>query len=794
MKMKTKNLFFAMLMAPAIFTACSNEDFIDQTAKEGEAISGKDVTLVLQGDADTRMVYEPGEENNNVWSASAYKWQLPGAAPTAANAIDKLGLCRVMNNMATTNYLFFPTAVRSQGQLNWVTDVNAEGTGAKFSTENLTLFTGNYIAYYPYSEAVVNDGPIKLSLKQAQVQDATAGQEADHVAANGFAISDPIELEGGKVVDANFTLQQLYSTIYVRLKGNVNNFISVSLESDNEIFPVEATLDVTKLSGKKASELTAEDLTVTKKVSHIDLTLNAAQNLTGNYQTYYMTLMPGTYTGVKVVYRTQSGYKVEALAGAITTKPGSFLDLTRTLDGSTFTPYSISDNIIVNDASSWTTAVAGVALVSNTTKTIMVNAPIKLDATNKLFVTDIDASASGKVIVKGESITVPASALGTAKFQNVIFENKVILGETGGKTDLTVPAGANITFNDLEGVIDNTGAKSGITVTGQATTATVLNLKNATIPGDIVVGDATASTLAALNVIDGGTLTTYGKVDFPGTSTDNLIHIQKGATWNIENGDVLGTNEGKLMVEGAMNQNAGTFNIVATKGACDFTNGTVTINSGKFNVGEELEAKRSNPNVAGTITNKGGIVYVTNTLFNDWAKNGKSASFKNNAGEYYVLGFKTSAALTKAMGEAAAGTGYKQATGFELAPSAAETWEISDVNAKFNYDLLLNATTAAITMTMPDNATCTVNGDLIINGTTNAVTINKKTAASGASSSFSVNNIVVGAGGKLTIGTSAYNPVFKVTAKSCYVANGAEFGFASNLVGCTPSGDGVINK
>lgn len=786
--MRTKNLLFAMLMAPAVFTACSNDDFVDMTAQEGETISGKDVTLVFQGDADTRMEYTPGTENGGVWTSSSYKWELPSTTPTAANAVDKIGLCRVMNNVATTNYLFFPTAVISQGQLDWVTTASAKGTGAKFSTENLTLFTGKYVAYYPYSEAVVSDGPVKLALKQAQVQ--TAGDNAGHVANNGFAISDPIDIEGGKVVDASFGLQQLYSTIYVRLKGNVKNFISVSLESEQDIFPVEATLDLAKLAGKKASALTAADLTVTKKVNHIDLTLNTAEDLNENaYKTYYLNLMPGTYSGVKVVYRTSTGYKSEALAGAINAKPGTFIDLTRTLDGSTFNPYQISDNLIVNNPESWANALTSVASVSNTTRTIVVNAPIKLDATNSLFKTAVDASVSGKVIVKGESITVPASALGTAKFQNVIFENKVILGTAAVKEDLTVPAGANVTFNDLVGVTDNSGAKSSVIVTGQATTATVLNLKNAAISGAITVGVATASTLATLNMIDGGTVITSGNVDFSGTSADNTIHVKKGATWNIKGGNVLGTNEGALNVEGKMVQDSGVFRIVDNKDACNFSNGTVEINGGEFNA-SALTEKSPSPAVAGTITNKGGIVYVTKDEVNTWAAAGQSASFTNAGGEYYIKGFATNAELTTAIGKAAAGTDYKQATGFEYVPSAADAWTLGS-NVKYNYDLLLNATNAEINITIPENDTWTVNGDIIVNGTANnAVRINGSAGA--AKSVFNVNNVTVL--GKLQVGASAYDNKFTMNCKSVYVDSGAEFSWASNVKGCTPAGDGKINQ
>lgn len=791
--MKTKNLLYAMLMAPAIFTACSNEDFVDQAAQKGEAIPGKDVVLVFQNDANTRMDYTPGTENaDGTWNPSAYKWELPAAAPTSANAVDPIGLCRIIGNVTTSNSLFFPTAVISAGQQDWVTAVSSKGTGAKFKTENLTLYAGKYVAYYPYNEELVNDGPVKMSLKQAQVQ--SNANNVEHVAANGFSISDIIELEGGKQVDKNFGLQPLYSTVYIRLKGNVSNLISVSLESDNEIFPVEATLDVTKLASKKASELTAADLTVTKKVNHIDLTLTTAATLTaGDYQTFYMNLMPGTYTGVRVVYRTQTGYKVEALAGSFTTKPGQFFDLTRTLDGSSFSNYQPTDNIIVNDAASWANALTAVATVSNTTRTIVVNAPIELDNTNSLFKTIVDASSTGKVIVKGESITVPSNALGSAKFQNVIFENKVILGKAAAKTDLTIPAGASVTFNDLVGITDNNAAESAITVTGQASTATVLNLKNATIPGTITIGLATASTLATLNIIDGGILTTSGVVDFSGTSTDNVINVAKGATWNIAKGNVLGTNEGTLNVAGTLNINDGTFSLVNAKGACDFTNGTVVINGGSFEIGDgaALKVKGSTPgDVAGTITNKGGIVYVQNGDFNTWATN-KSASFTNNGGEYYVMGFTNNAALTAAM--AAATTTYKQATGFELKPAAAETWTLTNENTTFAYDLLFNATSATITLTIPDNATCTVNGDIIINGTTNLVKITK-TAGESKNSVFKAKNVTVGAKGKLQVGDAANDADFKMQCNSVYVNSGAEFGYASNVTGCVPTGDGTINK
>ena len=773
--MKTKNLLFAMLVAPAVFTACSNEDFAEQAVQNAEiAIPGEDITLVFSGDADTRMEYTPGTPGAT-GAPGSYKWQLPGGAPyNFDNAIDLIGLSRVLTGVATTNYAFYPTAVRSLGQNAWIETASAEGTGAKFKTEQQTVFAGDYVAYYPYNKDFVSDGPVKLTLEQAQVQSQQSN--ADHVAEYGFAVSDIITLDkGGEQVDKNFVLQQLYGQVYFRLKGvassNVPNFLSVSLESDEEIFPVEATLDVATLQTKAAADLTAEDLTVTKKVNHIDLTLTTktGQLNTGSqpWGVYYMTLMPGTYTGVNVVYRTATGYKSEALP-AFTVKPGQFLNVDRTLDGAEFNPYQITDQLIVNDVASWKTALEAVATVSNTTRVISVNAPITLTKA-ELFATSVDASRTAKVVVRGAKITVKGGGSeGTGVFTNVVFENEVSIDKN--ETALTIPA-ANVTFENLDADNANNDTKWTLTANGN----TVLNLKDAKIRGEVEVAGT-----AKLNVIDGGTVTTAGNVTVSAATA--TLAVEDGATWNVTRGTVVPT--GALDIDGAWNINGGTITMGNT---CDFTNGTVTINGGSVKASAiDTYDNSVNTNLPGTITNKGGVVYVVSTeaRLDMWASSaiaGASADFINAGGDYYVTGLTTPSVLN-----ANARRQYAQATGFEFT----QGWTITDVNESYDYDMLLNAT-AAITIEMPQNATCTVEGDIIVTGT-NLVKIYRTgtTGNEGVASTFNAQNVTVN--GKLQIG-NVTNDKIKLNCTAVYVNRGATFSWASNVTGCIPEGNGKIN-
>ena len=783
--MKTKNLLFAMLVAPAVFTACSNEDFAEQAVQNAEiAIPGEDITLVFSGDADTRMEYTPGIPGAT-GAPGSYKWQLPSSTPyNFDNAIDLIGLSRVLTGVATTNYAFYPTAVRSLGQNAWIETTSAEGTGAKFKTEQQTVFAGDYVAYYPYNKDFVSDGPVKLTLEQAQVQ--SQEDNAEHVAEYGFAVSDIITLDkGGEQVDKNFVLQQLYGQVYFRLKGvassNVPNFLSVSLESDEEIFPVEATLDVATLQTKAAADLTAEDLTVTKKVNHIDLTLTTKTTAlkTGNqYGVYYMTLMPGTYTGVNVVYRTATGYKSEALP-AFTVKPGQFLNVDRTLDGAEFNPYQITDQLIVNDVASWKTALEAVATVSNTTRVISVNAPITLTKAD-LFASNVDASQTAKVVVRGAKITVKGQGTdGTGVFTNVVFENEVSIDKN--ETALTIPAAsgtpaANVTFENLDADNANNDTKWTLTANGN----TVLNLKDAKIRGKVEVAGT-----AKLNVIDGGTVTTAGNVTVSAATA--TLAVEDGATWNVTRGTVVPT--GALDIDGAWNINGGSITMGST---CDFTNGTVTINGGSVKASAiDTYDNSVNTNLPGTITNKGGVVYVVSTeaRLDMWASSaiaGASADFINAGGDYYVTGLTTPSVLN-----ANARRQYAQATGFEFTQS----WTITDVNQSYDYDMLLNATTAAITITMPKNATCTVAGDIIVNGTTagNAVTITRNSADTpDNNSTFNAQNVTVNANAELKIGDKTSDKI-KLNCKSVSVKKGGKFSWASNVTGCIPEGNGQIN-
>lgn len=779
--MKTKSLLFAMFMAPAVFTACSNEDIVEQVAQDAEAIPGKDVTLVFQATgANSRMDYVAGEEQaDGTWTGTSYKWQLGnGTSFNSTNAVDKVGLSRVVGGKGTSNYLFYPTKVISAGQTAWVETANAEGTGAQFSTDNLTIYTGDYVAYYPYNESMVADGPLTLTLNQAQVQ--SAADNTDHVAKNGFAVSDIIALEGGQQVNKDFTLSQLYGVVYFRMKGDVD-VVSVSLESATAIFPTEATLDVTKLQSKKASELTTSDLTFvdSKKVNHIDVTLTEVADLDAtDYKTCYMTLMPGTYNNVSIVYRTATGSYSKTVQ-SLTVEPGKFVSASATLAASDFTPYGPSDQIIVNDAASWKTAVKAVATVSNTTRVISVNAPIEL--TNGLFASSVNA-VNGKVIVKGQPITVKGTA-GTGVFKNVVFQNEVIIDKDVAA--FTIPASSNVTFENLDADNASNAATLTVTVTDFAIAGTSLNLKNASIKGKIALGST--SGISQLNVIEGGNVTTEGNLTAGAATT--VVSVAKGGTWNVTDGTIATPTT--LDVDGNLNINGGSFTF---GGNCNFTNGTVAINGGSVNVAAAIAAVGTNPgDVAGTITNNSGTVTAASavtpatSVFNTWAAAGKSASFTNKA-NYYAMEFATNTALTAAI----ANKDYAEATGFELKPtSGAETWSITGINESFDCDLLLNAASQNITITIPDNATCTVNGDIIVLNGSNTVQINKVTGGNNPSV-FKAENVTVY--GKLKVGDAKNDADFKLNCKACYVAEDAEFSWSSNVTGCVPYGDGQINK
>ena len=172
-----------------------------------------------------------------------------------------------------------------------------------------------------------------------------------------------------------------------------------------------------------------------------------------------------------------------------------------------------------------------------------------------------------------------------------------------------------------------------------------------------------------------------------------------------------------------------------------------------------------------------------------WASSaiaGASADFINAGGDYYVTGLTTPSVLN-----ANARRQYAQATGFEFTQS----WTITDVNQSYDYDMLLNATTAAITITMPKNATCTVAGDIIVNGTTagNAVTITRNSADTpDNNSTFNAQNVTVNANAELKIGDKTSDKI-KLNCKSVSVKKGGKFSWASNVTGCEPTGDGQIN-
>lgn len=193
--MKTKHLIWAALALPAIFAACSNEEFMTETnnpAVNSEVIEGIKFTVTKGDGVDTRL-------NENGWEDG-----------------DIVGL-----------------AYRGEGTDEKVYANHAlkyDKAGNFFASSSL-IYVGEHFAYFPFDEEHLS---IKaLSVELANVQEV--GKENDLIWKDGFSISAKDELTkengSGYGKNAEFELARVTNTLRLNvIAGNVGNITPADIK------------------------------------------------------------------------------------------------------------------------------------------------------------------------------------------------------------------------------------------------------------------------------------------------------------------------------------------------------------------------------------------------------------------------------------------------------------------------------------------------------------------------------------------------------------------------------------
>lgn len=161
--MKIKHIYSTALLA-LLAAACTNDDFNDASNNailEGEKIDATNFALVETptDEAQTRVDYLPGYfAGSDIMKFITPTWE----------SGDAIGFSHI-----------YPTDQRIVTNYKFTTTASGVSTGATFTTDNSTIFAGDYFVYYPFNEAYADYEGIPFELPNIQTQDASEDATVD---------------------------------------------------------------------------------------------------------------------------------------------------------------------------------------------------------------------------------------------------------------------------------------------------------------------------------------------------------------------------------------------------------------------------------------------------------------------------------------------------------------------------------------------------------------------------------------------------------------------------------------
>lgn len=240
--MKAKHIYSAVLLS-IVAVGCTNDDFnsIENGAVEGKMMDASNFALVEKAgeDVQTRVNYIPGYfAGGNVMKFVTPTWE----------ADDVIGFSHIYpsDQKLVTNYKFEIDPADA-----------GKTTGATFTTDNSTIFEGEYFVYYPFNEDYHNYDGIPFDLSNIQTQDATAEATVNmsmdpsndeaifekfkkagaHLEKVKFSISDRVQAEEA-VSQTEFSFNQYTSQIcfllYPKNQSNAINVKRIELVSSTD--------------------------------------------------------------------------------------------------------------------------------------------------------------------------------------------------------------------------------------------------------------------------------------------------------------------------------------------------------------------------------------------------------------------------------------------------------------------------------------------------------------------------------------------------------------------------------
>lgn len=663
-----KKLFWAALL-PIAFTACTNDELAVMEAPETEGNmitldenfalgftkdAGFETRAQLQG-ADGKLKFHwlpelagttpivdeiglawvgptAGTEVYTNYLFKHFAWPANGATPSideCTNTWDNLVFLNeadyVANGSSVKSTFVKSGSWGTNGEklVTFTTDntaIAANTQGAYFNTENLTIFGGDYIAYSPYDEDLVDVGNLIAKSKTSFTDvvpyaGASAWTEGlQGIANDAFYVGVVPNLRGGTMANG-FKLTAVSG--YLKLKLNADagttwsNIKNVAIYSKDGIV-YEQAIDASKVAAAQAGNMASCLIDGTQKTkSLINAGLKANLTITAPSdakKAMYINIpvLPQTIKNASVVLIADDGaniripvateIKVESNKEVLVEVP---LETGKSMN---------SDQFYVVDMPTFRVAM----VKAGTTTGGKVTVELLDDIIYDHKYTD---GESGKIIVNrdmdiiGGTITVPANEKLTLALVNptgkeiaLNMEKDFIINGADKCTDCNAVVTiysqtGKATFNFGGNVIVPKSAK--LLIHSNAWSTTNVNIANdKTLTNDGLVDIYANSNLTVGNFVNNNEVTMRRK----DTNTKNTVTVgtltnADEATWSV---DAYTT----LTIEEALN-NDGTLDIASSKTSSNATDGTVQINLGATSTNN------------GTISNQGVYNNEGVTALND---------------------------------------------------------------------------------------------------------------------------------------------------------------------------------
>lgn len=231
--MKKNKILFTMC-AVAALTACTDNELSSVT--EGSNTGKAAIELTVAPEVETRGAWYFGEDGGQ------FKW----------NENDMIGLSMVSrdkeetitdSHYTLTNYQFTATT-------GGTVSVYPSTTGY-FTTQNATVFSGKYVAYYPYDDTY-KDPSLTIPVSSPYIQYTSVASVDPEVRSlfagdHSFAYSQPFAMEGGVEAKGTIKLQNLSGSFMLNLKAD----LSTTFGTSNGISYIIATTGDFNLGDKK---------------------------------------------------------------------------------------------------------------------------------------------------------------------------------------------------------------------------------------------------------------------------------------------------------------------------------------------------------------------------------------------------------------------------------------------------------------------------------------------------------------------------------------------------------------